>query len=160
MAGHDPTIRLLEFRGEELEDPKNKLFICKKIWKAKTITDDDKKIVQLSIMLRDLALDWYMSLYVKNPPGVTSTIADMKKLLVNEFHKPNSEDQYMNEMIEINKKLGEYVWEIDQRFKRLKDKLKYATTDMQHRNVFVNSLLPHLKYPLRQQKFQTQEEAL
>jgi hypothetical protein len=26
--------------------------------------------------------------------------------------------------------------------------------------MFVNSLLPHLKYPLRQQKFQTQAEAL
>jgi hypothetical protein len=33
-------------------------------------------------------------------------------------------------------------------------------TDMQHRHLFVNSLLPHLKYPLRQQMFQTQEEAL
>jgi hypothetical protein len=42
----------------------------------------------------------------------------------------------------------------------LKGKLKYAMTDMQHRNLFVNSLLPHLKYPLRQQKFQTQAEAL
>jgi uncharacterized protein YaaN involved in tellurite resistance len=42
----------------------------------------------------------------------------------------------------------------------LKGKLKYAITDMQHRHLFVNSLLPHLKYPLRQQKFQTQVEAL
>jgi hypothetical protein len=66
----------------------------------------------------------------------------------------------MNEMIEIRKKLGESVWEIDQRFKHLKGKLKYAITDMQHRHLFVNSLLPHLKYPLRQQKFQTQAEAL
>jgi hypothetical protein len=32
--------------------------------------------------------------------------------------------------------------------------------DMHHGNLFVNSLLPHLKYPLRQQKFQTQAEAL
>jgi hypothetical protein len=32
--------------------------------------------------------------------------------------------------------------------------------DMQHRHLFVNSLLPHLQYPLRQHKFQTQEEAL
>jgi hypothetical protein len=66
----------------------------------------------------------------------------------------------MNEMIEIRKKPGESVWEIDQRFKRLKGKLKYSITDMQHRKLFVNSLLPHLKYPLRQQKFQTQAEAL
>jgi hypothetical protein len=101
-----------------------------------------------------------MSLDVNSPQGVPKTIADVKKLLVNEFQKPNSEDQYMNEMIEIRKKPGESVWEIDQRFKRLKGKLKYAITDMQHRHLFVNSLLPHLKYPLRQQKFQTQAEAL
>jgi hypothetical protein len=33
-------------------------------------------------------------------------------------------------------------------------------TDMQHRHLFVNSLLPHLKYLLQRQKFQTQVEAL
>ena len=33
-------------------------------------------------------------------------------------------------------------------------------TDMQHRHILINSLLPHLKYPLRQHKFQTQVEAL
>jgi hypothetical protein len=101
-----------------------------------------------------------MSLATNNPPGTTRTIADIKKLLINEFQKPSSEDQYMNEMIEIRQKPGESVWEIDQRFKRLKGKLKYLMTDMQHRHLFVNSLLPHLKYPLRQQKFQTQAEAL
>jgi hypothetical protein len=42
----------------------------------------------------------------------------------------------------------------------LKGKLKYIMIDMQHRHIFVNSLLPHLKYPLRQQEFQNQEEAL
>jgi hypothetical protein len=84
----------------------------------------------------------------------------VKILLVNGFQKPSSEDQYMNEIIEISKKPRESVWEIDERFKRLKGKLKYAITDMQHRHLFVNSLLPHLKYPLRQQKFQTHAEAL
>jgi hypothetical protein len=66
----------------------------------------------------------------------------------------------MNEMIEIRKKTSESAWEIYQRFKRMKGKLKYEIIDMQHRHLFVNSLLPHLKYPLRQQKFQTQAEAL
>jgi hypothetical protein len=66
----------------------------------------------------------------------------------------------MNEMIEIRKKPSDSVWEIDHRFKRLKGKLKYAITDMKHRNLFVNSLLPHLKYPLRQLKFQTQAEVV
>jgi hypothetical protein len=31
---------------------------------------------------------------------------------------------------------------------------------MQHRHLFINSLFPHLKYPLRKQKFQNQAEAL
>jgi hypothetical protein len=31
MAGHDPTIRLPEFKGEVSEDPKKHLFICENI---------------------------------------------------------------------------------------------------------------------------------
>jgi hypothetical protein len=54
-----------------------------------------------------------MSLDVNSPPRVIKTIADVKKLLINEFHKPISKDWYMNEMIEIEQKHGESVWEID-----------------------------------------------
>jgi hypothetical protein len=111
-------------------------------------------------MLRDHALDWYMNLVVNNPSGTTRTIENVKKILINEFQNPSLEYQYMNEMIEIRQKLGEFFWEIDHRFKWLKGKLKHVMTDMQHRHLFVNSLLPHMKYPLRQHKFQTQEEAL
>ena len=63
-------------------------------------------------------------------------------------------------MIEIMKKPSDSIWEVDKRFKRLKGKSKYAMNDIQHRHLFVNSLLPHLKYPLRQKKFQTHAEAL
>jgi hypothetical protein len=63
--------------------------------------DDDTKLAQLAIMLRDHALDWYMSLDVNIPPGTTRVIANTKNLLINELKKPSSEDQYMNEMIEI-----------------------------------------------------------
>jgi hypothetical protein len=86
-----------------------------------------------------------MSLVVNIPPGLTRTIADVKKLLINEFQKPSSKDQYMNEMIKIRQKPCESVWEIDHRFKHIKGKLKYVMTDMQHRNLYVTSLLPHLK---------------
>jgi hypothetical protein len=86
-----------------------------------------------------------MSLDVNSPPGVKNTIAYAKKLLINEFQKPSTKDQYMNEMIEIMQKPSESIWEIDQRFKHLKGKLKYAISSMQHGHLFVNSLLPHLK---------------
>jgi hypothetical protein len=117
MAGHDPTIRLPKFRGEVAEDPEKHLFICANIWEAKRSLMKTPNSVQLAITLRDRALDWYMSLDTNSVHGTTRTLDNIKKLLINEFQKPSSEDQYMNEMIEIRQKPGESVWEIDQRFK-------------------------------------------
>jgi hypothetical protein len=54
---------------------------------------------------------------MNNSPGMTRTLDDIKKLLISEIQKPSSEDQYMNEMIEIRQKPGESVWDIDERFK-------------------------------------------
>jgi hypothetical protein len=54
-----------------------------------------------------------MILATNNPLGTTRTIANIKKLLINEFQKPSSKDQYMNEMIEIKQKPGESIWDID-----------------------------------------------
>jgi hypothetical protein len=65
MAGHDPTIRLPDFKGEALEDLEKHVFIYEKIWEAKQVTDEDTKLAQLAITLRDRALDWYMSLATK-----------------------------------------------------------------------------------------------
>jgi hypothetical protein len=42
-----------------------------------------------------------MSLAANSPPRTTITIKDIKKLLINEFQKLSSEDQYMSKMIEI-----------------------------------------------------------
>jgi hypothetical protein len=38
---------------------------------------------------------------MNNSPGMTRTLVDIKKLFINAFQKLSSEDQYMNEMIEI-----------------------------------------------------------
>jgi hypothetical protein len=83
MVGHDPSIKLLEFRGEAAEDPEKHLFICAKIWEVKKIIDEDTKLMQLVITLRDQALDWYMILDINNVPGMTRTLDDIKKLLIN-----------------------------------------------------------------------------
>jgi len=72
------------------------LFICAKIWEENQIIDEDTKLAQLVITLRDRTLDWYMSLDTNSSPGMTRTLEDIKKLLINEFYKPISEDQYMN----------------------------------------------------------------
>jgi hypothetical protein len=91
------------------EEPEKNLFICEKIWELKQIIDEDTKIVQLAIMLRDKTMDWYMSLAANSLPGTTKMIGYIKKLLINEFQNPISEDKYMIDIIEIIQKLGESV---------------------------------------------------
>jgi len=54
-----------------------------------------------------------MSHAVNNPQGEPTIITDVTKELINEFQWPSSEDQYMNEMIEIKQNLGDSIWEID-----------------------------------------------
>jgi hypothetical protein len=117
MAGHDPTIQLPVFKGEALEDSEKHFSIYEKILEEKKITNEDTKLAKLAIMPRYHELDWCMSLAINSPPGTTQTIADVKKLLINEFQKPDLEYQYMNGMIEIRQKPGEFVWEIYYRFK-------------------------------------------
>jgi hypothetical protein len=68
---------------------------------VKQIIHEDTKISHISVMLRDRALVWYTILDANNSLGTTRMIRDIKKLLINEFQKPISEDQYMNKMIEI-----------------------------------------------------------
>jgi hypothetical protein len=117
-------------------------------------------MTQISITFRDRALEWYIGLTINIPQGAPTTVAYVKKAIINEFQQPNSEDQFMNEMIGIKENIGESFSEFDQKFKILKGKLYYPIVDMKHRHIFVNSLLPHLKYLLRKKKFQTQDEAL
>jgi hypothetical protein len=44
MVGHDPTIRLPEFKGEVPEDLEKNFFICEKILEEKEITNEDTKL--------------------------------------------------------------------------------------------------------------------
>jgi hypothetical protein len=101
-----------------------------------------------------------MKLAVNNPQGGPGTLEEIKHARITKFQRSKSEDQFMNEMSEFRQKPREFVWDIDHKFKTLKGKLKYPIFDMQHKKLFINSLLPHFKYPLRQKKFQTQAEEL
>jgi hypothetical protein len=109
MEGQDPIIRLPEFHGEGSEDPKKNIFICEKNWTAKHIIDKDTKVPQLSITFIDCALHRYMGLIVNNSIGAPTFVVEVKRKLINEFEKSSLEDQFMNEMIEIKKKLRESV---------------------------------------------------
>jgi hypothetical protein len=64
-------------------------------------------VAQLAITFINHALDWFMSLVVNNPQGTLKTITCVNKELINEFQRPSSKDQFMNEMIEIKQKPGD-----------------------------------------------------
>jgi hypothetical protein len=53
--------------------------------------DEDTKVVQLDITFKDPDLDWYMILDVNSQQGAPKTVAEVQKLLVNEFQKPSSQ---------------------------------------------------------------------
>jgi hypothetical protein len=58
MERQDPTIRLLEFRGDRSDDPKKHLLICEKIWESKHITHENTNVAQLEITFRDHTLEY------------------------------------------------------------------------------------------------------
>jgi hypothetical protein len=74
--------------------------LCKDLGRKKDDCEDTK-LAELAITLRDCTLDWYMILDANSSPRMTRTLEEIKKLLINEFQKLSSKDQYMNDMIKI-----------------------------------------------------------
>jgi hypothetical protein len=52
MAGLDNTLRIPEFQGVGLEDPKHHLFVCETIWAAKNVQYEATNIAQLATTFR------------------------------------------------------------------------------------------------------------
>jgi hypothetical protein len=88
--------------------------------------------------------------------GQARTLADIRKSLLKEFQKPKSESQCITELKEIKQLQNESVWDFDQRFKILMDRLTFQIPDEQHREWFIVGLLPHIRCPLMQQKIMSQ----
>lgn len=55
---------------------------------------------------------------------------------------------------------NESVWDFDQRFKMLKDRVSFEILDMTHKKWFISRLFPHIKASLMQQKVVSQSEAI
>jgi hypothetical protein len=85
---------------------------------------------------------------------------DIKSALSAEFKKPKLESQCITEMIEIEQRVVEPVWEFDQRFKTLTGHLSFQIPDKQNKEWFIVSLLPHIRFPLMQHKVVAQDEVL
>ena len=80
--------------------------------------------------------------------GHTRTLVDVRKYLLKEFQKPKFESQCIIEMKEIKQIVNELVWDYDQRFNILKDRLTFQIIDEKHREWFIAGLLSHMHFPL------------
>ena len=63
------------------------------------------------------------------PTRQNCSLADIKEGLIREFQKLHLESQCIMELKEIKQGLNEYVWDFDQRFKILKDRLTFEILD-------------------------------
>jgi hypothetical protein len=94
------------------------------------------------------------------PVGQARSLAEIKQDLLQEFQKSKSESQCITKIKEIKQKEGETIWDYDQQFKILLDRLTFQIQDVQHREWFIVGFLPHIRVPLTQQKVTTQAEAV
>jgi hypothetical protein len=132
------------FHGMGKDDAEKHWFTCEAIWSVKRITDEATKIMQLETTFRDRALTWYMKYKATASVGQERSLAEIKQDLLREFQKPKSESQCITKIKEIKQKEGEIVWDYDQWFKILLDRLTFQIQDMQHREWFIVGLLPHI----------------
>ena len=64
--------------------------------------------------------------------------------LFEEFKKPNFEAQYITELKEIKQFPNETIWDFDQRFKMLMDRVSFQMSDVQHKEWFIIMLVLHI----------------
>ena len=142
MAGDDTKLPL--FHGNGTDDPKQYWFLCEVVWTVRQVMDDDVKKGQLVTTLRGHALDWYMK-FIQVPMGTpTKTLDEVWKGLIEEFWIPKSEAQYITELKEIKQFLNETMWDFDQRFKTLMAWVSFDMSNVQHKEWFIASLVPHI----------------
>lgn len=87
-------------------------------------------------------------------------MVETQQALKNEFRKPKSQVQSIMDFKEIQQNVNESTWDFDQTLKLLIRQGNMSIMDSQNRDCYMTSLLPHLIFPLSQQKIVTQEEAV
>jgi len=111
----------------------------------------------LVIAQKDCALTWYIKYCYDNP---LETLAETKIALNKEFSKTKIDSQSVVGFKDITLRVDETLWELFQRLKCMIREANMQLIDGQHREWFIDSLLPHLRIALSQQKIETQAKAL
>ena len=96
--------RYPEFHGRGYEYVEQHWYLCEAIWRARG-TPETSKVVEFKTTLRDRALKWYMK-SVDPQAGRIPSVADVKKLFIEELKLPQSEQQGIAEIRDIKQLQG------------------------------------------------------
>ena len=80
--------------------------------------------------------------------ALQKTLEEIQAAMISEFRKPKSESQCITEIKEIKQLPMESIWDFDQWFKTLMAKVSFQMSDVQHKEWFIATLLPHIRGPL------------
>ena len=108
MATH---LKLPTFKGVGDEDMDRFQFVAGLVWTAQNIVSDTVKRAQLSLAFEGRALDWCMRYIGQN---VNTTIDEIKAALKQQFKKPKSYYQIVNNLKDIKQGPSESIWEANQ----------------------------------------------
>ena len=101
-----------------------------------------------------------MKFYAASAGTPQKTLDEIQAAMIFDFGKPKSESQCIIETKEIKHTLEETIWDFDQRFKTLMAKVSFQMSDVQHKEWFITTILPHIRGPLMQQNILSQTEVL
>jgi len=129
MASHAGGLisRYLEFWGKGDEDVEQHWFFCEAIWRSRG-NPDENKMVEFQTNLRCCTLKWYMKIIKPGVPGMQGqafTLGQVRMRFITEFKLPQSEQQALSKLLEIQQREGESAWEYSQKFKHAKGRLSH-----------------------------------
>ena len=131
MVRDDTNLPL--FHGNETNDPQQYQFLCVEVWTVTQSTDDEVKKGQLAATLRGRALHWFMK-FIQFPMGtLAKKLDEVKKGLIEELWKLKSEEQYIIELKDTKQFPNETIWDFDQRFKTLEERVSFQMSDVKHK---------------------------
>jgi hypothetical protein len=95
--------------------------------------------------LRGRALKWYMKAIEPGVPGVQGqafTLGQVWIKFIAEFKLPQSEQQALSELHEIQQREGESAWEYSQKFKDAIGRLVHPIHEDHQREWYIQGFLP------------------
>ena len=156
MASHvgGSISRYPEFWGKGDEFVEQHWFLCEAIWRSRG-TPDANKLVEFQTTLRGRTLKWYMKTIEPGVPGMQGqvfTLGQVRMRFIVEFKLPQSEQQALSELHEIQQREGKSAWEYNQKFKDTIGRLAHPIHEGHQREWYIQGLFPLTWILLTQQR--------